>query len=51
METRQDGQTMRQANMEEFIFGEEIDESKFDKPAKVESEEIPAEEEKKDIEE
>jgi len=50
METRQNGQTVRQANMEEFIFDEEIDDSMFDKPEKVEVEEEP-EPEEKDIEE
>lgn len=51
METRQDGQTMRQANMEEFIFGEKIEDSLFDKPPKEEPVEETTEEETKDIEE
>jgi len=51
METRQNGQTVRQANMEEFIFDEEIDDSIFVKPPKAEQEENSETEENKEVEE
>lgn len=51
METRMNGQTISQINMEEYIFDEKIDDSIFVMPEKEEPKEEPATEEKKDIEE
>ncbi len=49
METRQNGQTVRQINMEEIIFDEEIDDSMFVMPEKQEIQEEGGEEEKEDV--
>ncbi|MCD4682506.1 MAG: DUF620 domain-containing protein [Bacteroidales bacterium] len=49
MESRQNGQTVRQINMEEIIFDEEIDDSMFVMPEKQETQEEGGEEEDVDV--